>query len=354
LEYAVIVALLSELCYYMSIPHGTACRTAAHITHAVRHTFPRGAIGLTLIGMAPAVSHTSRSNPAMRRLSWLFAQPKRLAIGFIAILTALGWAYLGLMLAGMGPGGGPPVPDTLAGRIGLAGWGRTAFDVLCRPAFGTAEAGADPAAVMAVVSMWIAMVAAMMLPTAGPMIITYAEMAETAARNGERTASPIPLIAGYGLVWAGFAVVAAGLQAALTRAALLDPSMASASALFSGAVFVAAGVYQFSPMKEACVTLCQQPAPFFSTNWSDQSRDIFRLGMRQGLYCVGCCWAMMLIMFAVGAMNVIWMALLGFVMAAEKIAATTRFSKAIGTAFTVIGLGFIAAAVAAHWPVRAG
>jgi predicted metal-binding membrane protein len=290
----------------------------------------------------------------MRRLGWLFAQPKRLAIGCIAMLAASGWAYLGLILAGTGSGGAPPLPDTLAGRIGLAGWGRAAFDVLCQPAFGMAKAATDGAAVMAVVSMWIAMVAAMMLPTAGPMILAYAEMAETAARNGERTASPILLIAGYGLVWTGFAVVAAALQVALTRAALLDPSMASASALFSGAVFVAAGAYQFSSMKEACVTLCQQPAPFFSANWSDQSRDIFRLGVRQGLTRVGCCWAMMLIMFAVGAMNVIWMAALGFIMATEKIAATMRFSKVTGVVFIMIGVGFIAAAVAAHWPVRAG
>jgi predicted metal-binding membrane protein len=119
-------------------------------------------------------------------------------------------------------------------------------------------------------------------------------------------------------------------------------------------VFVAAGVYQFSVLKQACVTLCQQPAPFFSANWSESPRDIFRLGVRQGLYCVGCCWAMMLVMFAVGVMNVIWMATLGFIMAAEKNAATTRFSKVIGMVFMGVGIGFVAAAVAAHWPGQAG
>jgi predicted metal-binding membrane protein len=135
---------------------------------------------------------------------------------------------------------------------------------------------------------------------------------------------------------------------------LLDPAMASASGLFSGAVFVAAGAYQFSALKHACVTRCQQPAPFFAANWSESPRGVFRLGVRQGLYCVGCCWAMMLVMFAVGVMNVIWMAALGFIMAAEKIATTTRFSKAIGAVFTVIGIAFIAVAVIAHWPVRTG
>jgi predicted metal-binding membrane protein len=302
--------------------------------------------------MASAVSNSSRSNPVARRRGWLLARPKYAALGCLVLLAALGWICLGLMLAGEGFVGRRSIADAFADRIGLFGWGRAAFEVLCQPTFGTAEAGA--AAVAAIALMWIAMVAAMMLPTAGPMVLTYSEMAETAACKGGRTASPLALIAGYGLVWAGFAVAAAALQLALTRAALLDPSMASASTLFSGAVFVAAGVYQFSALKQSCVTLCQQPAPFFSANWSERSRDIFRLGVRQGLYCVGCCWAMMLVMFAVGVMNVIWMAALGFIMAAEKIAATTRFSKAIGVVLAVIGFGFIAAAVAAHWPARAG
>jgi predicted metal-binding membrane protein len=260
----------------------------------------------------------------------LLTRPAYAAAGCLALLAGLGWIYLGLMLSG-----------------------RTAWDVLCRPSFGTADAGAAAAAL---VPMWIAMTAAMMLPTAGPMVLTYAEMAETAARGGRRAASPLALIAGYALVWVGFAVAAAALQVALTRAALLDPSMASASPLFSGAVFVAAGIYQFSAMKTACVTLCQHPAPFFAANWPDRPRavfrPVFRLGVRQGLYCLGCCCAMMLVMFAAGVMNVVWMAVLGFIMGAEKIAATTRFSRVIGVVFVAVGLGFIAAAVAAHWPAR--
>jgi predicted metal-binding membrane protein len=310
--------------------------------------------------MVQAVSNPSRFNAVARQFGTLIARPKAMAAGCLGLLAALGWIYLGLMLADMGAalgtGGGQAIPDTLAARLGLTGWGRAAFDTLCRPTFGTAgvSAAAVIVTVMATVPMWIAMVAAMMLPTAGPMILAYAETAETAARNGERAASPLLVIAGYALVWTGFAVAAAALQLALARAALLDPSMASVSALFSGAVFVGAGVYQFSALKEACVTMCQQPAPFFAANWSQKPRDVFRLGVRQGLYCLGCCWAMMLVMFAVGVMNVIWMAVLGFIMAAEKIAATTRFSKAIGAVFIVIGIAFIAAAVAAHWPVRAG
>ena len=323
------------------------------------HSVP-AAFRLKLIRMAQAVHDFHHLTTAARRLAAWFARPQPLAIGCLVLLAGLGWVYLGLMLAGMepaalpSPGAGLPVFDILADRIGLGGWSRAALETLCRPTFGAADAGASFAGAATVFLMWGAMVLAMMLPTAGPMILTYAQMADTAARRGERAASPVGLIAGYGLVWLGFAMVAAVLQMALTHAALLDPSMAPASGLFSGAVFLAAGAYQFSALKHACVTRCQQPLPFFVANWSDQPRAVFRLGVRQGLYCLGCCWAMMLIMFAVGVMNVIWMAALGFIMAAEKIFTTVRFSRLTGAAFAAIGIAFIAAAVIAHWPVLAG
>jgi predicted metal-binding membrane protein len=319
--------------------------------------FRRGFIWANASLMTPAVPSLRRSNPVAQQPGRRFVRPKYVAISCLMLLAALGWICIGLMLAGAGfvhqplPGG-QPVAHPFADRIGLFGWGQTTYEVLCQPTFGMADSGG--AAVAAVALMWIAMVLAMMLPAAGPMILTYSEMAERAARKGGRAVSPLVLISGYGLVWAGFAVAAAALQLTLTRAAFLDPSIASASTLFSGAMFVAAGLYQFSALKQACVTLCQQPAPFFSANWSERPRDIFRQGVRQGLYCVGCCWAIMLVMFAVGVMNVIWMAALGFIMAAEKITTTTRFSKAIGIVFILIGIGFVAAAVVAHWPVRVG
>ena len=166
------------------------------------------------------------------------------------------------------------------------------------------------------------MVLAMMLPSAAPMILTYAEIADTAARKGERIVSPFVLAAGYIAVWLGFAV-ARGARATCSHARRLARSAAwrSASALFSGAIFIAAGLYQFSALKHACLTQCQQPFPFFFAQLDRRTpRGVFRLGLRQGLYCLGCCWAMMLLMFAVGVMNVIWMAALGVVMTVEKIA----------------------------------
>jgi predicted metal-binding membrane protein len=271
--------------------------------------------------MSIVADHTGALTPIR-----LLSRPKLIALACVVVFAAAGWAALGLMLA-----------DT-----GL-------FSALCRP-----NAGAQGAAQAALVfAMWCAMALAMMLPTAAPMILTYAELAETAARKGEPAASPLVLAAGYVAVWFGAAMLLTVVQLLLMRVSLLDP-MASASPLFSGAVFMAAGLYQFSALKHACVTQCQHPFRFFFANWTAQPRGVFGLGLRQGLYCLGCCWAMMLLMFAVGVMNVVWMAALGAVMTIEKIGTTTRFSRALGIVFILAGAALILTSVMAHWPARAG
>ena len=267
-------------------------------------------------------------------------RPRVLAIACLAVLAGSGWLYLGLMLGARGGGDGPP---------GL-------LAALCRPTFGNGSvaSGSWGADLALAALMWTAMTVAMMLPTAGPMVLTYAEIAETAAAKRERVISPLVLMAGYLAVWLGFALAATGVQWLLTRLALLDPVLATASGLFSGAVFIGAGAYQFSPLKHACVTQCQQPFPFFFANWSTAPRAVFRLGLRQGLYCLGCCWAMMLVMFAVGVMNVVWMAALGIIMGVEKIMSTPRFSRAVGAVFLLIGVAFVASSVLAQWPAPNG
>jgi len=282
-------------------------------------------------------------SPAESRLSALFARPKWLAATCVVTLTGLGWLYLGLMVAGSADpasafGPGMSVFDFLP----------RAFEAICRAAFGSGTFDATTIALVAL--MWGAMVLAMMLPSAAPMIFSYAEIADTAARKRASVVSPFVLAGGYTAVWFGFALVATLAQLALTRAALLNASMASASGLFSGAIFIAAGVYQFSEFKHACLRQCQRPFPFLFTHWETTPRGVFRLGLKQGLYCVGCCWAMMLVMFAVGVMNVIWMAALGVVMTIEKMLNGRRFSHAVGAVLLAAGIAFVAAAFAAHWP----
>lgn len=256
---------------------------------------------------------------AETRLSTALARPKRIALGCIAALTALGWLALGLMSAGSADGS----------------W---SFAALCR----ISSAGGFGELALSV-PMWIAMTLVMMLPTAGPMILTYAEIADTAARKSEPVVSPLILTAGYMTVWFGFALVAATLQWVLASAGLLDGG--SASMLLGGTIFLGAGLYQFSSLKQACLTLCQRPFPFFFSNWTTETRGVFRLGLRQGMTCLGCCWAMMLLMFAIGAMNVVWMAVLGVLMTIEKLSTTARFSEAVGFVFVAARFGMIVVSV---------
>ena len=152
--------------------------------------------------------------------------------------------------------------------------------------------------------------------------------------------SPIVLTTGYAAVWLGFAFIASLLQILLAFVAL--GNVAIMQALLAGAIFLIAGLYQFSALKQACLTLCQRPFPFFFANWTTAARGVFALGLRQGVYCLGCCWALMLVMFAVGTMNVLWMATLGVLMTIEKMSTTARFSRALGIVFVVIGIALIA------------
>ncbi len=288
--------------------------------------------------MSEAAGHDfNHLPPGAAGLGHVFARPKLVAVLCVVVLAVLGWIYLALLLAGMG------------GSFG--GYAAGMVQALCRPLpDGTWTAGA----VAIIATMWGAMTLAMMLPSAAPMIMTYAGIADTAARKGERIVSPFVLAAGYTVVWLGFAFIATFVQMAITRAALLDAGMNSSSGLFSGAIFIGAGVYQFSALKHACLKRCQHPFPFFFANWATTSRGVFRLGVKQGLYCLGCCWAMMLVMFAVGVMNVLWMAGIGIVMAVEKMLAGRRFTYVVGVVLIVAGAATIVTAVAAHWPMRSG
>jgi len=245
-------------------------------------------------------------------LSAVLAQPKRIALGCIAVLTALSWLALGLMSAGS-----PLNWRALCQPSALGGFGELALTA----------------------PMWMAMTLAMMLPTAGPTILTYAEIADTAARKREPVVSPIILIAGYVAVWLGFALAAASLQWVLARGGLLDGD--SVGRLVGGTIFLGAGLYQFSALKQACLKLCQRPFPFFFSNWTTERSGVFQLGLRQGMLCLGCCWAMMALMFALGAMNVMWMAALGVLMTIEKLSTTARFSEAVGFGFVAVGFGMI-------------
>lgn len=286
--------------------------------------------------MTHAAGHNFDHLPsAAAGLAQAFVRPKAIATVCVIALAGLGWFYLALLVAYSGES--------------FVGFGGGLIQALCRP---LPDGTWSARGVVLIASMWSAMTLAMMLPSAAPMILTYAGIADTAARKGERIISPLVLAAGYASVWLGFALLATVVQIAVAQAALIDSDMSSISGLYSGAVFTGAGVYQFSALKHACLTRCRQPLSFFFTNWATTTHGVFRLGVKQGLYCLGCCWAMMLVMLAVGVMNAVWMAALGATMTVEKMLTGRRFTNFVGVALIAVGAGIILAAFAAHWPAK--
>jgi predicted metal-binding membrane protein len=248
--------------------------------------------------------------PVTARLARAAARPRAVAVACVLALTALGWFYLGV---------------SYAERADL-------FAAICRPS------SAGGVALALLVPMWSTMALAMMVPGASATILTYAEIADTAARKRIDVVSPLVIVAGYVAVWLGFALAASFMQLALARAGWLDPEAGRTGGLVSAALFFLAGGYQFTSLKHACLRQCRNPFQFFFSNWQTTPRGVFRLGVKQGLFCLGCCWAAMLLMFALGVMNVVWMALLAVAMTVEKLLNVRWLSGAYGVALIAAGV----------------
>lgn len=274
-------------------------------------------------------------------LAHLMLRPQLIAFVCLALLVFAGWGWVALHagslaseagFTGLGPG------MAIFDRLALPGW----LTTLCRSLI---PVYTDPGWQSLAVSflMWAAMSAAMMLPSAAPMVVTYAEIADTAARKGEPIVSPLILIAGYLTVWLLFSIAAAALQLMLQAYTLASAAGQLTSPYLAAALLCGAGLYQFSALKQACLAKCRRPFTFFLANWRDTASGVLKLGLRQGVYCLGCCWALMLLMLVVGTMNIVWMALFGALMIAEKtVTQSAPLRKATG-----IALLFAAIAVAA-------
>ncbi|MET1416096.1 DUF2182 domain-containing protein [Roseibium sp. HPY-6] len=169
---------------------------------------------------------------------------------------------------------------------------------------------------LSAVFMWSLMSLAMMAPTAFPAFKTYADLTHTDAASGKSLAV---LVTGYLAVWVGFAVPAAFLQVQLAQMGLLDQAGRSTSGLLNGALMALAGLYQFSSFKNACLSACQNPMTFFFNHWNPGLRGALQLGLRLGAVCLGCCWALMLLAFVAGTMNLAFMGLAMVLMTLEKL-----------------------------------
>ncbi|MGH6885124.1 MAG: DUF2182 domain-containing protein, partial [Geminicoccales bacterium] len=166
--------------------------------------------------------------------------------------------------------------------------------------------------------MWVVMMAAMMLPSVVPAVLVHAEVshrlgpASAAARNAA-------FVAGYGVAWSAFALGAAALQLWLGNLALLAQDMRPASPLFGAVLLAVAGTWQLTPMKDACLRRCRMPLQFVAEHWREGSAGALRMGLWHGGYCIGCCGALMALLFVGGVMNLLWVAVISAFVLLEKI-----------------------------------
>ena len=238
----------------------------------------------------------------------------------LAVITLLAWADL-IWLAGQ-PGMAMPGMDMAA--MEMAGVAPGPWD-----------------AVAVVFAMWAVMMVGMMTPSAAPMILIYARVGRQAAANAKPFAATGWFVAGYLLVWTGFALLAAAGQAALQQAALLDATMAATSQVAGGVILIAAGIYQWTPWKDACLAHCQSPLAFIMRHGGFRADPggALSLGLRHGAYCVGCCWILMALLFVVGVMDLLWIALISAFVLLEKILPVGRLmSRAAGLVLIAAGI----------------
>jgi predicted metal-binding membrane protein len=254
---------------------------------------------------------------------------RRASLGLLlslVTLTAAAWVVIFLYALDTGEPMGVAVRDpSMAGMTGMAMAGMTA-------------AGWSFAGALTFVMLWTVMMAAMMLPSAAPMIAIFAAKQ---ARAGRDTAIPTWIfVAGYILVWAAVGVfVYVIVQAASDAATGLVPAeRARWAPLALGATVLAAGLYQFTPLKRICLRHCRSPFGFVLRYWRDGKWGAFRMGLQHGAYCVGCCWALFAILTAAGVMSLAWMLLLTLLIFIEKVLPQSRVSRMI-IGFLFVGLG---------------
>jgi len=262
----------------------------------------------------------------MSALEAVLRRDRAVVVAALAIITLLAWADLVWLANDMWMGG----MDMTGFRMIPAGQGWMM----------PVNAPWQPIEFGAVFVMWVAMMTGMMMPSVAPMILVYARIGRQAAGEARPLAASAWFTVGYLLSWIAFSLVATSAQWALERAALLTPMMESASHFLGAMILIVAGLYQWTPFKDACLSHCQTPLGFvLRYGFRREPTGALALGFRHGLYCIGCCWAVMLLLFVAGVMNIFWIAVLSALVLVEKVAPFGRFIPRLA------GLGFLVGGV---------
>jgi predicted metal-binding membrane protein len=252
---------------------------------------------------------------------------KAIVLGALILVCVLAWAYLLYM-----------------------SWGMSHMDVGAAMTLMPRMVSWQAVDLALVFAMWTIMMTAMMLPSAAPTILLFAAVSRSRARPGTvlQTAA---FVTGYLAIWTAFSLVATLAQWGLLEARLVLPSMEARSPSIGGSLLIAAGAFQLTPLKQVCLSNCRSPVAFIMTEWRKGARGAFVMGVRHGLYCLGCCWLLMLLLFVLGVMNVLWIALLCVLILGEKTLPNGHWlSRASGILFIVWGLALL---VGVRWPPAA-
>jgi predicted metal-binding membrane protein len=264
-------------------------------------------------------------------VSAVIRRDRAIVIAALTIITVLAWAYT-LWVASNMPG------MTTSGAMSdmpdmNAGGGSAAVEPGFR-SWSIADFGF-------VFVMWAVMMVGMMTPSVAPMVLLYTIVGRKAAAIGRPLAPTAWFLAGYLSAWVAFSLAATTAQWILTRLALLTPMMESAGGIFGGSLLIAAGLYQWSPLKNTCLKQCQEPLWFLMNHGGFRSEHFaaLRLGAEHGLYCIGCCWVLMALLFVGGVMNVLWIAGLAILILLEKVVPTGRLiPRLAGAGLAAAGL----------------
>ena len=276
-----------------------------------------------------ATTHAEASNSAVEHslLEALLRRDRLVVVAGLGVLILAAWAWILL-----GAGTGPATPAGMARQMRAdgpeSGMGGMAMSVM------TPEVWAPGYAAL-ILSMWWIMMAAMMLPSATPVLLLFARVNRKEKAGGRPYVPTAVFAAGYLAAWGGFSVLATSLQWALERLGLLSSMMAAASLWLGGAILIAAGVWQLTPVKNVCLRHCRSPLSFLASHWRPGRMGAFRMGLEHGAYCVGCCWFLMGLLFFGGIMNPYWILGLAVFILIEK---TTRAGDWIGR---MAGVGLV-------------
>jgi predicted metal-binding membrane protein len=244
------------------------------------------------------VSNTDASSADPRAAALRQRRTDRRII-LIALLgvTAIAWMYLLAMRQGMDGMAMDDMPGMAMPMV--ADWTLAAFALTF--------------------AMWWVMMLGMMVLSAAPMILTFATLNRSKRARGQSFVPTSVFALGYLLAWGAFSLAATVAQMALDRVAMLSPMLATTSPVLGGGLLILAGLYQFTPLKHACLRNCRSPFAFVLNHWRDGRVGALRMGLAHGIYCIGCCWVLMLLLFVVGVMNLLWVAAIAMFVFAEKL-----------------------------------